>query len=94
MPTDAEGEAAALPLRLFVPDKALIMCPDDTTASREMQEGLYEDLRDPPYAAAYVNAAFLEGDAAVFKTAVPDIIRAREIGELAEAAGVDNVTVF
>jgi len=44
-------------------------------ASWDMKEALYEDLRDPSYAAAYVNEALLEGDEVVFKTAIADVIR-------------------
>ena len=59
-----------------------------------MKEKLYEDLLNPSYAAAYVNEALLEGDEVVFKTAVADVIRARGVGKVAEAAGVNRVTVF
>jgi probable addiction module antidote protein len=59
-----------------------------------LKEGLYKDLRDPSYAAAYVNEALLEGDEVVFKTAVADVIRARGVGKVAAAAGVNRVTVF
>ena len=47
-----------------------------------MKEKLYEDLRDPAYGAAYINEALLEGDEVVFKTAVADVIRARELARL------------
>ena len=60
----------------------------------DMKEDLYKDLRDPSYAAAYVNEALLEGDEVVFKTAVADVIRARGVGKVAAAAGVNRVTVF
>ncbi len=63
-------------------------------ASWDMKKKLYEDLLDPSYAAAYVNEALLEGDEVVFKTAVADIIRARGVGKVAEAAGINRVTVF
>ena len=59
-----------------------------------MKKDLYEDLRDPSYAAEYVNEALLEGDEVVFKTAVADVIRARGVGKVAAAAGVNRVTVF
>ena len=59
-----------------------------------MKEKLYEDLLDPSYAAAYVNDALLEGDEVVFKTAVADVIRARGVGKVAEAAGINRVTIF
>ena len=63
-------------------------------ASWDIKKKLYEDLLDPSYAAAYVNEALLEGDEVVFKTAVADVIRARGVGKVAEAAGVNRVTVF
>ncbi len=59
-----------------------------------MKEDLYEDLKDSSYAAAYVNEALLEGDEVVFKTAVADVIRARGVGKVAEAAGINRVTIF
>lgn len=51
-----------------------------------MKEQLYEDLRDPSYAAAYINEALLEGDKVVFKTAVADVIRARKLLDHLKAA--------
>ena len=63
-------------------------------ASWNMKEQLYEDLRDPSYAAAYINEALLEGDVVVFKTAVADVIRVRGVGKVAELAGINRVTVF
>ena len=59
-----------------------------------LKEDLYEDLRDPAYASAYVNEALLEGDEVVFKTAIADIIRARGVVNVAKRAGVNRVTVF
>jgi len=63
-------------------------------ASWNVKDKLYEDLRDPSYAAAYVNDALLEGEEVVFKTAVADVIRARGVGKVAEAAGINRVTIF
>ena len=51
-----------------------------------MKEQLYEDLRDPSYAAAYINEALQEGDEVVFKTAVADVIRARNLLDHLEVA--------
>ena len=51
-----------------------------------MKQDLYEDLRDPSYAAAYVNEALMEGDEVVFKTAIADVIRARGVGNVAKRA--------
>lgn len=62
--------------------------------SWKMKDELYEDLRDPSYAAEYLNEALLEGDEVVFKTAVADVIRARGVGKVAATAGVNRVTVF
>ena len=59
-------------------------------ASWNMKEQLYEDLRDPSYAAAYISEALLEGDEVVFKTAVADVIRARGAGKVAEHALPDG----
>ena len=59
-------------------------------ASWNMKEQLYEDLRDPSYAAAYINEALLEGDEVVFKTAVADVSRARGVGKVAEQALPDG----
>ena len=55
-----------------------------------MKEQLYEDLRDPSYAAEYINEALLEGDEVVFKTAVADVIRARGVGKVAKQALPDG----
>ena len=59
-----------------------------------IKKELYEDLRDPAYASAYVNEALLEGDEVVFKTAVADVVRARGIMNVAKRAGINRVTVF
>lgn len=60
----------------------------------DLKDGLYQDLKDPAYAAAYVNEALLEGDEVVFKTAIADVIRAHGVGKVAAAAGINRVTVF
>jgi len=60
----------------------------------KIRERLYEKLRDPAYASAYVNDALLEGDEVVFKTAVGDVIRARGVVKIAKKAGINRSTVF
>ena len=60
----------------------------------KIRERLYEKLRDPAYASAYVNDALLEGDEVVFKTAVGDIIRARGVVRIAKKAGINRSTIF
>ena len=60
----------------------------------KIRERLYEKLRDPAYASAYVNDALLEGDEVVFKTAVGDVIRARGVVRIAKKAGINRSTVF
>ena len=55
---------------------------------------LYEDLKDPAYASAYINEAFLEGDEAVLKTALADVIRAKGVATVARKAGINRVTVY
>ncbi len=55
-------------------------------ASRALniKDQLYEDLKDPAYASAYINEAFLDGDEAVLKTALADVIRAKALRQLLE----------
>ena len=55
---------------------------------------LYEDLKNPAYASAYINEAFLDGDEAVLKTALADVIRAKGVAAVARKAGVNRVTVY
>ena len=59
-----------------------------------IKDQLYEDLKDPAYAAAYINEAFLEGDEAVLKTALADVIRAKGVAAVARKAGINRVTVY
>ena len=65
-------------------------------ASRELniKEQLYEDLKDPAYASAYINEAILDGDEAVLKTALADVIRAKGVAAVARKAGINRVTVY
>ena len=60
----------------------------------KLKEQLYEDLKDPAYASAYINEAIGDGDEAVLKTALADVIRARGVAAVARKAGVNRVTVF
>lgn len=50
----------------------------------EFEEQLYEDLKDPVFAADYINGALLDGDDIVFKVAVLDVIRARGVVKVAK----------
>lgn len=59
-----------------------------------IRERLYEKLKEPAFAAAYLNEALLEGDEIVFKTAMADVIRARGVVSVAEKAGINRVTIF
>jgi probable addiction module antidote protein len=65
-------------------------------ASRTLniKEQLYEDLKDPVYASAYINEAILDGDEAVLKTAMADVIRAKGVAAVARKAGINRVTVY
>jgi probable addiction module antidote protein len=66
------------------------------TASRTLniKGRLYEDLKDPAYASAYINEAILDGDEAVLKTALADVIRSRGVAAVARKAGINRVTVY
>ena len=65
-------------------------------ASRALniRKDLYEDLKDPAYASAYINEAMEEGDELVLKTALADVIRARGVAAVARRAGINRVTVY
>ena len=64
-------------------------------ASRALniKDQLYEDLKDPTYASAYINEAILDGDEAVLKKAMGDVIRAKGVAAVARRAGINRVTV-
>jgi probable addiction module antidote protein len=64
-----------------------------------IKDQLYEDLKDPAYASAYINEAILDGDEAVLKTALlktalGDVIRAKGVAAVARKAGINRVTVY
>ena len=59
-----------------------------------LKKQLYEDLKDPVYASAYINEAILDGDEAVLKTALADVIRTKGVAAVARKAGINRVTVY
>jgi probable addiction module antidote protein len=59
-----------------------------------IKDQLYEDLKDPAYASEYINEAILDGDEAVLKTALADVIRSRGVAAVARKAGINRVTVY
>ena len=59
-----------------------------------IKDQLYEDLKDPAYASAYINEAILDGDEAVLKTALADVVRAKGVAAVARKAGINRVTVY
>ena len=65
-------------------------------ASRALniKDQLYEDFKDPAYVSAYINEAILDGDEAVLKTALADVIRAQGVAAIARKAGINRVTVY
>ena len=65
-----------------------------TSRALNIKQQLYEDLKDPAYASAYINEAILDGDEAVLKTALADVIRARGVTAVARKAGINRVTVY
>ena len=60
----------------------------------KIRKELYEDLKDPAYASAYINEAILDGDETVLKTALADVIRAKGVAAVARKAGINRVTVY
>ena len=65
-----------------------------TSRTLNIKDQLYEDLKDPAYASAYINEAFLGGDEAVLKTALADVIRVKGVAAVARKAGINRVTVY
>ncbi len=65
-----------------------------TSRALKIKDELYEDLRDPAYAAAYLNEALLEGDEVVLKTALADVVKAQGVQRVAKRAGINRVTVY
>jgi len=57
-------------------------------------DGLYEDLRDPTEAAAYLNAAVEDGDQYVLLLALRDVAEARGIAQTAQAAGLNRENMY
>ena len=64
-----------------------------TSVPWNYKDRLYDQLRDPVFAAMYLNDALLEGDEVVFKTAVGSVIRARGVVKVAKKAGINRCTV-
>lgn len=65
-----------------------------TSKTLNIKKSLYEDLKDPAYASAYINEAMLDGDEVVLKTALADVIRARGVATVARKAGINRVTIY
>ena len=65
-----------------------------TSRALNIKKELYEDLKDPAYASAYINEAILDGDEVVLKTALADVIRARGVATVARKAGINRVTIY
>ncbi|MBP7961587.1 MAG: putative addiction module antidote protein [Caldilineaceae bacterium] len=57
-------------------------------------DGLYEDLRDPIEAAAYLNAAVEDGDQQGFLLALRDVAEARGIAQTARSAGLNRENIY
>ena len=65
-----------------------------TSRAVNIKDDLYEDLKDPAYASAYLNEALCDGDEVVLKSALADVIRARGVQAVAKKAGINRVTVY
>ena len=57
------------------------------------EDELYEKLRDPEYAAFYLNEAFTDDDEVVLKCAIGSVIRANGVVKVAKKAGINRCTV-
>jgi len=65
-----------------------------TSRALKIKDELYEDLKDPAYAAAYLNEALVDGDEIVLKTALADVVKAQGVQRVARRAGIHRVTVY
>ena len=53
-----------------------------------------EYLDSPEMIAAYLEAAFEEGDMALIRTALSDVVRAKGVQDLAEATGLTRAALY
>lgn len=65
-----------------------------TSKALNIKKSLYEDLKHPAYASAYLNEAMEDGDEVVLKTALADVVRARGVAAVARKAGINRVTIY
>lgn len=61
---------------------------------RDYQEDLLERLKEPSYAAAYLDAALEEDDPNVFLLALRDVAEARGVSRVAEEAQLNRVSTY
>lgn len=66
----------------------------DHLSLRNYVEDLHERLRDTGYAAAYLDAALEEGDAAAFLIALRHVAEARGISQLALESGMNRESMY
>lgn len=59
----------------------------------EFEQGQDKLLRDPARAAEYLMHALSDGDEIDFRLALADIVRARSVTRVAEAAGIHRTTL-
>jgi probable addiction module antidote protein len=58
------------------------------------EQGLFEDLRDPEEAIAYLNAALEDEDQRVFLLALRDVAEARGVSQLAREAQLNRENLY
>ncbi|OQA46600.1 MAG: hypothetical protein BWY52_00663 [Chloroflexi bacterium ADurb.Bin325] len=58
------------------------------------EEGLFEDLRDPKEAIAYLNAALEDEDQRVFLLALRDVAEARGLSQVAREAQLNRENLY
>lgn len=60
----------------------------------DYEKSLFEDLRNPEEAAAYLNAALEDGSQEIFLMALRDVAKARGISGVAKAASVNRENLY
>jgi len=63
-------------------------------SSKDYKKDLLKRLKDPEYAAEYINAAIEEGDKAVILLALKDVCEARGISNVAKKAKLNRENMY
>ena len=60
----------------------------------DFKEDLIEKLKDPSYAAAYIEAAIEESDADFLQVALGDVVKAHGVSKISEVTGIARQALY